>query len=78
MLYVNDITSGRLEALDCTLVAGWNGYQVLSSDDSAEPIVRVSFGGRGDGFTIDHLVFAASDEVPLAFRSWGEVKTLHR
>lgn len=77
-LYVNGVSRGRLESLGCVLGAGRNGYLVIGSDDPAEPVVSVWFGGRGDAFTIDHLVLADPDEVPLISRTWGAVKSLFR
>jgi len=75
-LYVNGTSRGRLETLGCVIGAGRNGYLVVGSDDPAEPVVSVWFGGRGDAFTVDHLVFADPDEVSLTSRSWGAVKSL--
>jgi hypothetical protein len=77
-LFVNGNPQGRLEALGCAIGAGRNGYLVVSSDDSTEPIMSVSFGRQGDAFTLDHLVFADPDEVSLAALTWGMMKALFR
>ncbi len=78
VLYVNGAARGRLEALGCSLGAGRNGYLAVSSDDPAEPIVSVAFGGRGDGFTIDHLVIADHHEVSWTPCTWGTIKACYR
>lgn len=78
VLFVNGQSLGRLESLGFTLSTGPNGVMVIRSTDANEPIVSVSFGGRGDAFTIDHVLFAPAGQVATDLASWGGIKALFR
>jgi len=77
-LIVNGVGIGRLGALGYAVGPGRNGMMVISSDDPAEPITSVSFGGMGDAFVIDHVVFAPPVSVPNESTTWGGLKALYR
>lgn len=77
-LVVNGVGIGRLGALGYAIGPERNGMMVISSDDPAQPITSVSFGGRGDAFVIDHVVFAPPGSVPNESSTWGELKALFR
>jgi hypothetical protein len=38
----------------------------------------VSFGGGGDAFVVDHVVFDPADTVPVSQAQWGGIKALFR
>jgi hypothetical protein len=78
MLYVNGQSLGQLESLGFDLSAGRNGVLVVRSYDPATPIVSVSFGGRGDAFTIDHVVYATPGSVAARATTWASLKSLFR
>jgi hypothetical protein len=77
-LKVNGQPVGRLLGLGMPLGAGRNGVMVVSNDDPLAPIVSVSFGGGGDAFVVDHVVFEPADTVPVRQEQWGGIKTLFR
>ena len=78
VLFVNGQSMGRLESLGFTQSTGPNGVMVIRSESETEPIVSVSFGGRGDAFTVDHVVFAPAGQLATDKLSWGNVKALYR
>jgi hypothetical protein len=78
-LLVNGQNLGRLEALGFTLSTGPNGVLIVRSDDPEVPVYSVSFGGRGDAFTIDHVVYQPfGGGVSSEDQSWGSLKALFR
>ena len=77
-LMVNGQSMGRLETLGFTLSTEPNGVMVVRTDDETAPIFSVSFGGRGDAFTIDHVVFAPPGTLPTDSATWDSVKSLFR
>lgn len=77
-LRVNGQAVGRLVGLGMELGIGRNGVMVVSSDDPADPVVSVSFGGAGDAFVIDHVVFAEPGTVDADGSAWGRLKALYR
>jgi hypothetical protein len=78
VLFINGQSMGRLESLGFTLSTGPNGVMVIRSTDANAPIVSVSFGGRGDAFTVDHVVFAPAGQVSTDPVSWDGIKALYR
>lgn len=77
-LIVNGTSLGRLGALGFPLGPIRNGMMIIRSDDPLEPIVSVSFGGRGDAFVLDHVVFAPTGTVAEEAGTWGSLKALYR
>jgi hypothetical protein len=77
-LWVNDVNVGRLADLGFALGPGRNGVMIVRSDDPEDPVRSVRFGGRGDAFVIDHVVFAAPGSVGAERTSWGGLKALFR
>ncbi len=77
-LFVNGLSLGRVSGLGLTPTPGRNGYVIIASDDPAEPITSVAFGGGGDAFVMDHVVFAPAGQVPLEAAGWSALKALYR
>jgi hypothetical protein len=77
-LVVNDQVIGRLGALGMELSYERNGVMIVSSDDPTNLITSVSFGGNGDAFVIDHVVFADPESLSDTSLSWGRTKALFR
>ncbi len=77
-LVVNGQARGRLGALGFNLSNGRNGVMIVGTDDPSDPIVSVSFGGGGDAFVIDHVVFQPVSQVPVDRVAWDAVKALYR
>lgn len=78
MLVVNGVARDRLGNYGLSIGTGPNGLLIVRSTDPYEPIVSVSFGGRGDAFVIDHVVFAPLSAVATEPMGWGGVKALYR
>ena len=74
-LFVNGQSLGRLTALGVPVVAGRNGLMIVTALDPSTPIVSLNFGGRGDAFCLDHVVFAPAGPVNVAATSWGSLKS---
>ena len=77
-LYVNGESLGRVSSVGIGPTPGRNGYVIVASDDAGDPITSVSFGGGGDAFVVDHVVFAEPGQVPAPGRAWSAVKALYR
>jgi len=77
-LRVNGLAVGQLSALGLDLGPGRNGVLIVRSDDPADPVTSVSFGGGGDAFVLDHVVFLPSGTVAAEAASWGGIKALYR
>jgi hypothetical protein len=77
-LIVNGVSLGRLGALGFPVGPERNGMMIIRSDDPLQPIISVSFGGRGDAFVLDHVVFAPPGAVPVEAGTWGGLKALYR
>lgn len=77
-LIVNGQSVGRLGTLGYPIGPERNGMLIIRSDDPLQPIVSVSFGGSGDAFVLDHVVFAPSSTVPVEAGTWGGLKALFR
>lgn len=78
VLVVNDQPLGRLAALGFNLGADRNGLLVVASDDPGQPVFSVRFGGGGDAFVLDHVVFAPVGQVADGARTWGGIKARYR
>lgn len=77
-LIVNGTSLGRLGALGFPVGPERNGMLIVRSDDPLQPVVTVSFGGRGDAFVLDHVVFAPPGAVATEPDTWGNLKALYR
>lgn len=77
-LIVNGQVLGRFGDLGIAPAFGRNGYVVVRSTDPGDPIVSLSFGGRGDAFVVDHLTYGPEGQVPAAGASWGGFKADYR
>jgi hypothetical protein len=77
-LLVNGQDLGTVSSLGLAPSFGRNGFLLISTDDAAEPIVSVTFGGGGDAFVVDHVVFATPGQVDADAGSWSSVKALFR
>ncbi len=78
VLFVNGVALSRLGSYGMDISVGRNGLLIVRSTDPEEPIVSVSFGGRGDAFVIDHVVFADTPAVSSSEAAWSRVKALYR
>lgn len=78
LLVVNGVARDRLGNYGLSIGPGRNGLLIVRSTDPDEPIVSVSFGGRGDAFVIDHVVFASQSAVATEPVDWTGVKALYR
>lgn len=77
-LVVNGQDLGIVSSLGLAPSFGRNGYLLIAADDPAEPITSVAFGGGGDAFVVDHVVFATPGQVDADAGSWSSVKALFR
>jgi hypothetical protein len=77
-LMVNGQAVGRLSGLGFQLGGGRNGVMIVSSDDPENPITSVSFGGMGDAFVIDHVVYAPAGSLAAEVTAWDAVKAMYR
>lgn len=75
-LYVNGERMDRLETLGFQLSTGPNGVMIVRSDNPENLIHSVSFGGRGDAFTVDHVVIAPPGSLPSQTVTMGSIKAL--
>lgn len=78
LLVVNGVARDRLGSYGLSIGSGPNGLLIVRSTEPTEPIVSVSFGGRGDAFVIDHVVFAPQLAVPSERAAWSDIKALFR
>ncbi|HPF69489.1 MAG TPA: hypothetical protein PLQ13_02365 [Candidatus Krumholzibacteria bacterium] len=77
-LEVDGVALGRVASFGITPTPGRNGYVIVASDDPAAPLTSVSFGGVGDAFVIDHVVFVPAGQVAAPPAAWGRVHALYR
>lgn len=77
-LYVNDERMDRLETLGFQLSTGPNGVMIVRSGNPNTLIHSVSFGGRGDAFTVDHVVFAPPGSLSTQAATLSSIKALFR
>lgn len=77
-LIVNGVARDRLGNYGLSIGSGPNGLLIVRSTDPAEPIISISFGGRGDAFVIDHVVYAPLTAVATESMNWAGVKALYR
>lgn len=77
-LVVNGQVLGRLAGLGFSLNSGRNGVMIVRSDDPSAPVFSLSFGGGGDAFCIDHVVFKPTGSVAAQPAAWDAVKALYR
>lgn len=77
-LRVNGQAVGRLAGLGFNLNSGRNGVMIVRSDDPTAPVFSLSFGGGGDAFCIDHVVFQPTGSLAAQPASWDGVKALYR
>jgi hypothetical protein len=78
VLFVNGIARDRVGNYGLAVGPGRNGVLVVRSTDPTEPVVSISFGGRGDAFVLDHVVFSDTPAVSSRAAAWSGVKALYR
>lgn len=77
-LMVNGQPVGRLNGLGFPLGSGRNGVMIVSSNDPENPVTSVSFGGMGDAFVVDHVVFVPAGSLAAEVTAWDAVKAMYR
>ena len=76
---VNGQNLGRMDSYGFITGPGPNGVLIVRADSPDELVTSISFGGRGDAFTIDHVVFSpGSGEVAVQAASWDAVRAIYR